>query len=67
MSKLDTAEFIDCGVILACDPTTTEPHYILSIIQKQFPCLFLFCPLQLSYVTMQLRTVTSTLTFSDEY
>lgn len=47
MSKLGTAEFVGGGVVLAHDPTATEPQHILSIIHKQFPLLFLFCPLQL--------------------
>lgn len=47
VSKLGTAEFIAGGTVLAHDPAATEPHYILSIIHKQFPFLLLFCPLQL--------------------
>lgn len=54
MSKLGTAEFTSGGVILDYDPSATD------IIHKQFPFLFLFCPLQLS-------SMASTLTFSHEY
>lgn len=54
MSKLGTAEFTSGGVILDHDSTDTDT------IHKQLPFLFLFCPLQLS-------SMASTLTFSDEY
>lgn len=54
MSKLGTAEFTSDRIILDHDLTATD------IIHKQFPLLFLVCPLQLSSMASILR-------FSDEY